>query len=175
MSPHSQTWVYLFHHEHRLNIHHSSLSSRIWCISGLIPMMSSNSIALLSQHHLNAQCDYDAINTLIGVIDRLLELDRAEVRARWHHIDGLLPVFGSFKRSQIQLIVSSTGRHPTRKSTLRNVMKYFLESRYRVLSLFLDLPARRSLELLANAHKHFVASFSGRTSHPPTCSLVLLG
>lgn len=103
-----------------------------------------------------------------------MELDRAEVRALWHHIHGLLPVFGSFKQSQIQLIVSSTGHPPARKSTLRNVMKRFLESRYRVLSPFLDLPARRSQELLAHARKHFIASFPGCPSHPLTCSLVPL-
>lgn len=49
--------------------------------------------------------------------------------------------------SLIQLIVSSTGHPPTHKGTLRNVIKYFLGSRYEVLSLSPRPPSRRSQNL----------------------------
>jgi hypothetical protein len=62
------------------------------------------------------------INALLGVIDRIFELDGTEVRALWSHIDGLFPMFGSLKQLQIQLIVSSNGSHPTHKGTIKNIM-----------------------------------------------------
>lgn len=70
-----------------------------------------------------------------GILDRILEPDGAEVRVLRHHFDGPLPVSGSFKQSQIQVIVSPTGSPPTHKGTFRNTMTFFLESKCEVLSL----------------------------------------
>lgn len=59
-------------------MHHSSVSSGIWNISCLIQhYVIQQYYSSSSQHHLNSQFDQNAINILIGVIDRILELEQS--------------------------------------------------------------------------------------------------